>query len=191
MTAKNCAMEWIQTPEPENLEQLLLRVADGDREALARMYHQTRGAVYAVALSCLKNVQDAQDITQDTYVQVWEAAPRYRAQGSPMAWLLTVTRNLARMKLRQGARQADLSEEEWAQLPARCRGVTAEEAQLLREVLSTLDERERQLVLLHAVTGMKHREIAALLRLPLSTVLSKYRRALKKLRIELEGDDVL
>ena len=48
---------------------------------------------------------------------------------------------------------------------------------------------ERRIVLLHAVTSMKHREIAALLELPLPTVLSKYHRALKKMRSCLEGDD--
>ena len=47
------------------------------------------------------------------------------------------------------------------------------------------------MVLLHAVSGLKHREIAALLELPLATVLSKYHRALKKLRVQLEGDDTL
>ena len=44
-------------------------------------------------------------------------------------------------------------------------------------------------MLLHAVTGMKYREIAAVLEMPLATVLSKYHRALKKMRIFLEGDD--
>ena len=44
-------------------------------------------------------------------------------------------------------------------------------------------------MLLHAVTGLKHREIAVLLELPLPTVLSKYHRALKKMRSFLEGDD--
>ena len=48
---------------------------------------------------------------------------------------------------------------------------------------------ERQVVTLHAVTGWKHKEIAALLDLPLSTVLSKYRRALQKLRDILEGGE--
>ena len=50
-------------------------------------------------------------------------------------------------------------------------------------------DEERRIVLLHAVTGMKHREIAALLELTLPTVLSKYHRALKKMRSTLEGDD--
>ena len=44
-------------------------------------------------------------------------------------------------------------------------------------------------MLLHAVTGLKHREIAVLLELPLPTVLSKYHRALKKMRAYLEGDN--
>ena len=60
---------------------------------------------------------------------------------------------------------------------------------LLQGALASLADEERRIVLLHAVTGMKHREIAALLELPLPTVLSKYHRALKKMRIFLEGDD--
>ena len=56
-------------------------------------------------------------------------------------------------------------------------------------IKAALGDAERRIVLLHAVTGMKHREIAALLELPLPTVLSKYHRALKKMRSCLEGDD--
>jgi RNA polymerase sigma-70 factor (ECF subfamily) len=53
--------------------------------------------------------------------------------------------------------------------------------------MEQLTEQERQIVALHALAGFKHREIAAILRLPLPTVLSKYNRALKKLRQHLEG----
>ena len=59
----------------------------------------------------------------------------------------------------------------------------------MQQALAALGEEERRIILLHAVTGLKHREIAALLELPLSTVLSKYNRALKKMRAYLEGDD--
>ena len=63
--------------------------------------------------------------------------------------------------------------------------------EVLQQALASLGDVERQVVLLHAVTGLKHREIAALLEMPLATVLSKYHRALKKLRVQLEGDDAL
>lgn len=58
---------------------------------------------------------------------------------------------------------------------------------VLEGVLSLLSEEEREIVLLYAVSGMKHREIAESLGLKLSTTLSKYYRALKKLREYLEG----
>ena len=68
-------------------------------------------------------------------------------------------------------------------------GLDADERALLQGALASLTDEERRVVLLHAVTGLKHREIAALLELPLPTVLSKYHRALKKMRSCLEGDD--
>ena len=180
-----------QNRDPAELEKLILRIAAGEQQALEELYHRTRAAVYALALSCVRNAHDAQDITQDTFVRVWEGASQYRPQGSPMAWLLTVARNLARMKLRQGARQAELSDEEWEAIPADSPGVTPEDRELLQTALAGLEDQERQVVLLHAVTGLKHREIAALLEMPLATVLSKYHRALKKLKSKLKGDGPL
>jgi RNA polymerase sigma-70 factor (ECF subfamily) len=60
---------------------------------------------------------------------------------------------------------------------------------VLEGVLSLLTEEEREIVMLHAVSGMKHKEIADGLGLNLSTTLSKYHRALKKLREYLEGKE--
>ena len=104
-----------QTTEDETarrdreLEQLLLQVGRGDREAFAQLYGLTRGAVYALALSLLRDAHEAQDVAQDAFVKVWENAPSYRPQGSPMAWLLTVARNLARSRLRRSERQTTLN----------------------------------------------------------------------------------
>ena len=163
---------------PELLEPLMARLAGGDQEALAELYHRTRTSVYGLALSYLKNQHDAEDVTQDAFVRAWENAHQYRPQGTPLAWLLTIARNLALMKLRERGRTQDMALEDW-------------ERQVLDAALTALADDERQIVLLHAVTGWKHREIAGLLELPLSTVLSKYRRALLKLKTKLEGGDAL
>ena len=171
------------------LDRLLRAVAAGDREALAQLYHRTHGAVYGLSLSYLKNAHDAQDVTQDAFVRIWDSAPQYRSTGSPMGWILTVARNLALMELRKRQRYGELDEEEWDAIPAESAGVTPEERAVLQDALSALAEEERRIVLLHAVTGLKHREIAALLELPLATVLSKYHRALKKLKLLMKGDD--
>ena len=175
--------------ERQELQALLCRIAAGEREALAELYRRTRTAVYGLALSYLKNAHTAQDLTQDVYVQVWDRAEQYRLTGSPMGWLLAVCRNLCLTRLRREERHAALSEEEWDAIPARECGLDADERALLQGALASLTDEERRIVLLHAVTGLKHREIAALLELPLPTVLSKYHRALKKMRIFLEGDD--
>ena len=181
--------EYAPAEDWHELQQLLIHIAGGEREALAELYQRTRSAVYGLALSYLKNAHDAQDLTQDVYVQVWDRAEQYRLIGSPMGWLLAVCRNLCLMRLRREERHAALSEEEWDAIPARECGLDADERALLQGALASLADEERRIVLLHAVTGLKHREIAALLELPLPTVLSKYHRALKKMRSFLEGDD--
>lgn len=176
-------------PDPQQLEGLMAGLAAGDRESLAQLYHRTRAAVYGLALSILGSGHDAEDVTQDTYVTAWEKCHLYRPQGTPMAWLLTITRNLARMKLRDRGRTQDLGEEQWHAIPAQSPSVTPEDRAVLEAALSILSDQERQIVVLHAAAGLKHREIAKLLELPLPTVLSKYRRALSKLKNKLEGDD--
>ena len=180
--------EYAPAEDRHELQQLLIHIAGGEREALAELYQRTRSAVYGLALSYLKNAHDAQDLTQDVYVQVWDRAEQYRLIGSPMGWLLAVCRNLCLMRLRREERHAALSEE-WDAIPARECGLDTDERALLQGALASLTDEERRIVLLHAVTGLKHREIAALLELPLPTVLSKYHRALKKMRSFLEGDD--
>lgn len=173
----------------QELERLLIRTGRGEQDAFVQLYTRTRGAVYALALSLLCNVHEAQDAVQDTFVKVWECAPSYRPQGSPMAWLLTICRNLALTRLRRNRRQVELDEEEWNAIPESAPEVTLEDRQMLQEALARLGEEERRIVLLHAVTGLKHREIAALLELPLSTVLSKYHRGLKKLKSLMKGEN--
>lgn len=155
--------EYAPAEDRHELQQLLIHIAGGEREALAELYQRTKSAVYGLALSYLKNAHDAQDLTQDVYVQVWDRAEQYRLIGSPMGWLLAVCRNLCLMRLRREERHAALSEEEWDAIPAQKCGLDADERALLQGALASLADEERRIVLLHAVTGLKHREIAALL----------------------------
>ena len=177
------------TAQPEDLEPLMAGLAAGDQEALGQLYRRTRMAVYGLALSILRHGHDAEDVTQDTFVRAWEKAEQYRPQGTPMAWLLAITRNLALMKLRERSRTRDLPPEDWESFAVDSHDVTAEDRAVLAAALGRLSDEERQVVMLHASAGLKHREIAQLLEMPLSTVLSKYRRALSKLKQTLEGGD--
>jgi RNA polymerase sigma factor (sigma-70 family) len=86
-------------------EALIAEMAAEDTQALEKLYEQTKTMVYGFALSLTKNAQDAEDVTQDTYVRLFQAAKSYRPQGKPMAWILTITRNLFLMKLRKKKNQ--------------------------------------------------------------------------------------
>ena len=173
-----------------HLEGILERVARGEKRALEELYHETRAAIYGFSLSITKNPSDSEDVLQETYLKIWANAKNYNAKGTPMAWILTITKNLSLMKLREKKRYQDLEPQEWdMSFHVDSETGTIEDRHLLEAALNLLNEEERQIILLHAVSGLKHREIAELLDMALATVLSKYHRGLKKLRKYLEGVD--
>ena len=92
-------------------------------------------------------------------------------------------------RLREHGRTEPLVQEDWQDRLADNPAVTHEDRMMLEAVLSALSDEERQIVTLYALTGLRHREIAALLGLPLPTVLSKYSRALKKLQLAWKEAD--
>ena len=172
-------------------EKLLLRVAQGDKEAFQRLYQNTDKTIYGFILSILRNPQDAEEIMQETYLKIWTSAAGYKSQGKPLAWMFTIARNLCYMKFRDQKREADigLSDLSEGELGEFCPQIEdAADKMVLKAALHILNEEERQIVLLHTTAGMKHREIAADLEMPLATVLSKYNRAMKKLQKHLREE---
>ncbi len=161
---------------------LIGRIADGDMEAFRQFYESASGSIYGFALSITKNAQDAEDVLQDTFLTVHRSAAGYRPMGKPMAWILTIARNHARMRLRGSGKTTEYEELRLSSDEALARIESVENRLLIRELMTALDSEERQIVMLHAASGLKNREIADLLELPLNTVLSKYHRAIKKLR---------
>lgn len=83
---------------------LLVRVGQGDREALETLYRLTSRAVYGCLLSIVKNPHDAEELMQDTYLQLVSSAGSYRPQGKPRGFILAVARNLGLMRLREERR---------------------------------------------------------------------------------------
>src|SRR5699024_2917172 len=130
------------------------------------------------------------DVMQDTFLKVWTCAGEYRAKGKPLAWVFTIARNQCYMRFREQKRRGEtcLEELEGPESGEECREIEeAPERQQLLWALSKLKEEDRQVVLLYAAAGMKHREIAGVLGLPLSTELAKYNRSMKRLQDMLNG----
>ncbi len=164
---------------------LFQRIADGNKEAFQFLYQETSQSVYVFLLSIVRNREDAEDLLQETYIRVRLHADRYEDQGKPLAWIFTIARNLALMRLRD-LKKSSYQDFDTLQVSVDFSDINhAEDRMVLISAFQVLAEEERTIVLLHAVNGFKHREIAQLLDKPLATVLSKYRRAIKKLQHEL------
>lgn len=165
-------------------ESLIERIAEDDMDAFEELYRATDKTVYAYILSVIKNPEDAKDIMQETYLKIRSAAHLYKKQGKPMAWIFTIAKNLCLMRIRTNGRTIDGPIEDYEGSPELTTSgdFRSEDRIVLQAALDILAEEEREIVILHAVSGWKHHEIAEHLGMPLSTVLSKYNRSLKKLK---------
>jgi RNA polymerase sigma factor (sigma-70 family) len=174
-----------------NIDELIFRkIADNDMVAFEELYHLTERSVYAFALSILKNHEDAMDVLQETYMRIRGAAHLYKPMGKPLAWVFTITRNLAMSKLRTYNKTITIPTEDLEDNLSYSYVTDSEDKFILKTALKILDLEEREIILLHAISGFKHREISEYLGISLGTVLSKYQRGLSKLRKHLKEQGV-
>jgi RNA polymerase sigma-70 factor (ECF subfamily) len=178
------------TEKNSAIDKCIKRIGKGDKEAMEELYMLIKTDVFAFALSKTADRDLSEDLTHDTFVQIYKNAALYRSEGKPLSWVFTVEMNLIKRAHKLSARTVsiedqidDLSDEtDFAENFVR--------GEFISELLSILSEEEREIITLHVVSGLKHREISSFLSIPLPTVLSKYHRALKKLNAKVkEGDE--
>lgn len=176
----------MNTANFKQIERCIIELGQGNNDAFDRLYTLLNRSVYAYALTIMRNVHDAQDITNDCFVSIYANAHKYLAQGKPMAWIMSIVKNMCYSRFRQSQRFADVDESQLENQLLASSDASAEDRIVVRTCLYKLSEQERIVVVLHAVAGMKHKDIAEHLQIPLSTVLSKYNRALAKLKLYLQ-----
>lgn len=189
-------------PQQQALIALLERIAHHDvtparradaEAALRALYDQAGGRLYAVALRVLGNPQWAEDVLQETFLQVWRSAHDYRQTLSPpMAWLGLIARSRALdFHRRRASERADAAVELDDVLADTLAGESAdpldaheasEHAWALHECLRKLEPRHREVVSLAYFRDLSHGELAQQLKLPLGTVKTWVRRGLEQLR---------
>ena len=140
-----------------------------------------------ISQNILSDRADSEENVNDTYLHAWQAMPPQRP-AILSAFLGKIARNLALMRLRK-AENKNISFDELFHVedPHNAYRET-ENHMVLDKVLRLLTDSERQIVMLHALSGLKHREIADLLGIPQATAISRYNRALAKLRASMGGD---
>ena len=103
-----------------------------------------------------------------------------------MAWMMKIAKNLFLMKYRKEQKMQVVRYEELSNELGFQDMSNVENRMVLEKMFELLNVEERNLLILHDVSGLKHREIAKLLDMPLGTVISRYNRGIKKLQKKFE-----
>jgi RNA polymerase sigma-70 factor, ECF subfamily len=168
---------------------LLNRISARDANALAELYDAYSRLLFGLILRILQRREEAEEILQEVFVQVWTRAHTYHhALGSPVGWLVSITRNRAIDRLRSNA--VRLQGTERAPMPALPETpetqASAGEQQLdIRRALDALPADQRDLIEQAYFQGFTHSELAARWRLPLGTVKTRIRTGMQTLRDHL------
>ena len=180
------------------IDRVALRLADDTRrrdseQALRELYELTSSKLYGLAVKVVSNREGAEDVLQETFVQVWRSAGDYRATLSPpMAWMGMIVRSRALDFLRRRtAERMDRTQELDEAIADTLAGDAAdpvdtaqasEQAWALHECLRKLEARQREVLSLAYLRDLSHGELAEQLKLPLGTVKTWIRRGLEQLR---------
>ncbi len=158
---------------------LITAIAHGDMGALESLYYNMYREIYMYLLSMVRNKNDAEDLVQDTFMRVYKYAPKFTPQGKGKAWVYKIANHLAITYLKGNERSNVIPE--YFPISSELEENTVN-SQALHVAISKISESERQIVVMHAVSGLTLNEIAEVIDLPLGTVKWKHSNALKKLR---------
>ena len=164
-------------------ERLFERIRRGEQDAFRELYEISYKPLYAFLLSCTLNVEDAQDLLQDTYIQILKNCQIYHEKGNPMAWMMKIAKNLFLMKCRE-EKNIPIDDRDMKNELGFDDITNVDNRILLEGMFELLSVEDRNLIIMHDIGGLRHREIAKLLDLPLGTVLSRYHRVIRKLQKE-------
>jgi RNA polymerase sigma-70 factor (ECF subfamily) len=167
---------------------LLRAVSRGDERALAAIYDRYRLILFGLILRILHDRQEAEDVLQEAFLQVWRRAADFdESRGRAFTWLVTIARSRALDRLRALGSRARLAEEvghspQYEIGDAAEDALKSEQGTIVREALAELPDDQRQALFLAYFEGLTQTEIAARLGDPLGTVKTRMRTGLMKLR---------
>jgi len=176
---------------------LVRAIAQGSSDALGRLYDRHAGIVFALARRILARPEDAEEIVQDVFAQVWRQAAEYRGERASVAgWVVMLTRTRAIDRLRARRARPDLDQgiepTPALALPSSSpdpEAVTLAEESVreIRGAFAALPDAQRSVLELAYYQGLSHSEIAARTGVPLGTVKTRIRTAMETLRQKMDG----
>jgi len=177
-------------------KELVAAIAAGDADCLSELFDRYAGMLTALANRILKNLPDAEEVLQETFLQVWNQAGRYDSKRSSVStWLVLIARSRAidRLRTRQvKQRTVNAAQQENPLQHTSPKGVATvlmlERRSRLREELAKLPEEQRRVLEMAFYGGMTQSEIAEQAGIPLGTVKTRTLLAMRKLRAALQDE---
>jgi RNA polymerase sigma-70 factor (ECF subfamily) len=181
-----------ETIRTDSEHSLVERARNGDEQAFATLFQTHRKRVYSVCLQMTKDIAEAEDLTQEAFLQVFRTVGSFRGESAFSTWLYRVAVNTVLMKLRR--RKAppivSLDEPVSSETPSLRRDVGRDDLNLsgvvdritLRRAMQELPEGCRQIFALHEVEGYQHHEIAEMLDCSVGNSKSQLHKAKMKMR---------
>jgi RNA polymerase sigma-70 factor (ECF subfamily) len=173
-------------------EDLLQRVASGDRDAFAQLYDRTASRVFGLVKRLLRDHSQSEEVTQEIFLEIWQSATRYdTSKGGAIAWMLTMAHRRAvdRVRASQASRDRDqrIGIRDFApEYDSVAESVEVRiESERVKEAMMRLTELQRQAVQLAYFGGYSHSEVATMLSVPIGTVKTRLRDGMIRLRDEL------
>lgn len=166
-------------------DQLLQQFRDGQTDAFDLLFERYNRAVYAFALSMLRDPSAAEEILQETFLSVARSAKNYDSRGRFRAWLMRMVRNrclnwIQSRRVRQAAFRAGGLEgvaPTAATPPPHRRLEETEQREAIEQAIAQLPPRQREAIVLYAYQQMSYQQVAEVLEAPLNTVKTLIHRA--------------
>ena len=173
----------------ERLVALLAQAGLGNRRAFADLYEATKSKLFAVSLRIVRERHIAEEVLQDSFVNIWNNATKYAvAQSAPMTWMTAIVRNRSLDIVRRPFLEVQDEEDYFAsnmedERPGPDAQLVARRDQVnIERCMKGLDGEQQQTISLAFFQGLSHAEVASHLGKPLGTVKTHIRRGLLKLK---------
>jgi RNA polymerase sigma-70 factor, ECF subfamily len=167
-------------------ERLMLAFAQGSTEAFTELFHRYRQPIHGFFYRRLADAQQAEELSQETFLVIVQAAARYEARALFRTYLYAIALKILRAHRRKAIFRAAFFVAP-TKTPDPARQDSTEAALLVRQAVAKLDATDREIVLLREFEQLSYAEIADVLQLPVNTVRSRLFRARTALRGLLES----
>lgn len=169
-----------------NLVELLIHLQSDEMKFFDEFYEATKRPAFNLIYSYLRNTDEAEDILQDTYIKFLKYKSKVKPDGNILSYLLQIAKTLSLNYIKKNKRveiidDIDVIPEEKPDIVQ-----SLDELPINKAMKQILKDSEYQIVILHVVEGMTHKEISELLGRPLGTITWAYNNAIDKLRRKME-----